>query len=95
MKCETCGGLSCTSLSSNMQGNITSYQDFTNISIVYFDKRFAEKKICAQWVPHCLTAEQEWKCLEIVTLLKQRFNVEGQAFLYQIVAINETWVRDY
>jgi len=41
-----------------------------------------KRKICAQWVPHYLTAEQKQKCLEIATLLKQRFNVEGQAFLY-------------
>jgi uncharacterized protein YeaC (DUF1315 family) len=41
-----------------------------------------------------LTAEQKQKCLEIAALLKQRFNVEGQAFLYQIVAIDETWVKD-
>ena len=40
-----------------------------------------KRKICAQWVAHCLTAEQEQKCLEIATLLKQRFNV-GQAPLY-------------
>jgi hypothetical protein len=31
-------------------------------------------KICARWVPHCLTAEQKQKRLEIATLLKQRFN---------------------
>ena len=54
-----------------------------------------KRKICAQWVPHCLTAEQKQKHLEIATLLKQRFNVEGQAFLYRTVAIDETWVRDF
>jgi hypothetical protein len=53
-----------------------------------------KRKICAQRVPHCLTAEQKKKCLEIATLLKQRFKVEGQAFLYQIVTIGETWVKD-
>jgi len=42
-----------------------------------------------------LTAEQKQKRLEIATLLKQRFNVEGQAFLYRTVAIDETWVRDF
>ena len=42
-----------------------------------------------------MTAEQKQKRLEIATLLKQRFNVEGQAFLYRIFAIDETWVRDY
>jgi hypothetical protein len=42
-----------------------------------------------------LTAEQKQKRLEIATLLKQRFNVEGQAFLYRTVCIGETWVRDF
>jgi hypothetical protein len=42
-----------------------------------------------------LTVEQKQKRLEIATLLKQRFNVEGQAFLYRIFAIDETWVRDF
>jgi len=42
-----------------------------------------------------LTAEQKQKRLDIATLLKQRFNVEGQAFLYLIVAIDETWVRNF
>jgi hypothetical protein len=49
-----------------------------------------KRKICARWVPHYLTAEQKQKFLEIVTLLKQTLNVEGQAFLYQIAAIDET-----
>jgi hypothetical protein len=42
-----------------------------------------------------LTAVQKQKRLEIATLLKQRFKVEGQAFLYQIVTIDETWVGDF
>ena len=33
-----------------------------------------KRKICARWVPHCLTAEQKQKSLEIATLWKQRFN---------------------
>ena len=93
-KCETCGGISCARSSSDVRGNITSCRDFTKISIPHFDKIFVEKN-CARWVPHCLTAEQKQKRLEIATLLKQRFNVEGQAFLYRIFAIDETWVRDY
>ncbi|PNF43538.1 hypothetical protein B7P43_G03937 [Cryptotermes secundus] len=52
-------------------------------------------KISARWVPRCLTAEQKQKRLDISTLLKQRFDVEGQAFLYQLVTIDETWVRDF
>ena len=47
------------------------------------------KEKFAQWVPHCLTAEQKEKGLEIATLLEQRFNAESEAFLYPIVVIDE------
>jgi hypothetical protein len=52
-----------------------------------------KREISAQWVPHCLTAERKQKRLDIATLLKQRFDVEGQAFLRRIVAVGEPWVR--
>jgi hypothetical protein len=41
-----------------------------------------KRKTCAQWVPHCLTAAEKQKCLDIATLLKQRFDGEDQAFLH-------------
>jgi len=56
---------------------------------------FQKRKICAWWVPHRLTAKQKQKHLETATLLKQRFNFEGQAFLYRIVAIDKIWVTDF
>ncbi|GFG28162.1 hypothetical protein Cfor_02588, partial [Coptotermes formosanus] len=49
-----------------------------------------KRKICAPWVPHCLAAEQKPKRLDIATLMKQRFYVEGGAFLRRIVAVDET-----
>jgi hypothetical protein len=42
-----------------------------------------------------LTAAQTQKRQQIATLLKHIFNVEVQAFLYRIVAIDETCVRDF
>jgi len=42
-----------------------------------------------------LTAERKQKRLEIAKLLKQRLNIEGQAFLYRNIAIAETWARDF
>jgi hypothetical protein len=53
-----------------------------------------KRKICARWVPHCLTAAQKQKRLDIATLVKQRFDVESYAFLRRIVAV-ETWVRSF
>jgi len=52
-------------------------------------------KIYARWFPHCLPAEQKQRSVEITTLLKQRFNVESQAFLCRIVAVDEMWVIDF
>jgi hypothetical protein len=52
-------------------------------------------KKSARWAPQCLTAEQKQTRLEIAALLKQRFNVEGQAFVYLIVTIDETWVTEF
>jgi len=34
------------------------------------------RKICARWIPRCLTAEQKQKRLEIATSLKQRFKLK-------------------
>ena len=48
-----------------------------------------------QWVPHCLTAEHKYFRLDIATLLKESFNIEDQAFLCRIVAIDETCIRDF
>jgi hypothetical protein len=42
-----------------------------------------------------LTAAEKQKCLDIATLLKQRFDGEDQAFLHWIVAVDETWVRSF
>ena len=54
-----------------------------------------KREIFARWIPHCLTAEQKQKRLDIATLLKERFYVEDQAFMRRIVAIDETWIRDF
>jgi predicted transcriptional regulator len=54
-----------------------------------------KRKNFARRVPHCLTAEEKQKRLDIATLLKQIFDVEGQAFLRRIVAVDETWVRSF
>jgi DNA-binding Lrp family transcriptional regulator len=58
-------------------------------------KDLQKRQIYARLIANCLNAEQKQKSLDIATLLKQRFNVEGQAFLYRVVAIDETWVRDF
>jgi hypothetical protein len=58
-------------------------------------KDLQKRQFCARWLPHCLTVEQKQKSLESATLMKQRFDIEGQAFLYRKVVIYETWVTDF
>jgi len=52
-------------------------------------------KICARWVPHCLTPEQRERRVAVATQLLDRFEREGEDFLKRIVAIDESWVRDF
>ena len=54
-----------------------------------------KRKISVQWVPHCLTAEQKQKRLDIAILLKERLNIEDQVFFSQIVAIDKKWIKDF
>ena len=54
-----------------------------------------KKKISAPWAPHCLTAEQKLKCLDMATKLKERFDVKDHAFLCRIVTIDETWIGNF
>ena len=59
--------------SSDVPRNTKSYRDSTNISILNLmtDLVLVSRKICG---PHCLTAEQAQKCLDMETLLKERFD---------------------
>jgi hypothetical protein len=41
----------------------------------------------SQGTTHCLTVDQKEKCMEIATLLKQRFNIEGQAFCIELLLL--------
>ena len=54
-----------------------------------------KRKIYTRLVPQCLSAEQKHKRLVIATLLKERFDVEDQAFFGRIFVIDETWIRKF
>lgn len=54
-----------------------------------------KRKICARWVPHCLNEEQRARRVEVATQLLNRYEAEGEGFLKRIVAIDETWIRDF
>ena len=77
----------CEELSRTAGAPATSEFCILTIDLIFF--------FFARWVPHCLTAEQKQKRLDIATLLNERFDVEDQAFLCRIVAIDGTWIRDF
>ena len=52
-------------------------------------KHLKTRKVWAWWVPHRLTSNQAERRLEVATHLLQ-FDLEGQDFLFRIVAIDET-----
>ena len=54
-----------------------------------------KRKISARWVPHQLTVEQKEARLHNSQQLLVRYENEGNDFLHGIIAIDETWIRDY
>jgi hypothetical protein len=52
-------------------------------------------RISARWVPYYLSEEQKFRRLEIAQQLLHRFLEEGNEFLQKVVAIDETWIRDF
>jgi hypothetical protein len=54
-----------------------------------------KRKVSAWWVPHKLSDEQKAQRKETATLLLSRFQQEGDPFLRRIVAIDQTWIRDF
>ena len=51
--------------------------------------------MCARWVPKELTEEHKRKCLDVCSQHLGRYREEGDNFLQQIVAVDETWVHHY
>ena len=58
-------------------------------------ERLHKRRIAARWVPHGLSEEQKCRRLETAQQLLHRFREEGNEFLQKVVAIDETWIRDF
>ena len=58
-------------------------------------ERLHKRQIAVRWVAHDLSEEQKCRCLEIAQQLLHRFREEGNEFLQKVVAIDETWIRDF
>jgi hypothetical protein len=54
-----------------------------------------KRKFTARWVPHELSKEQKAACKRIAEELLQCYETESEQFLNRIVAIDETWIRDF
>ena len=54
-----------------------------------------KRKIVARWVPHHLSDDQKTCRMTISAQHLARFRREGDLFLKRIVAIDESWMRDY
>ena len=57
--------------------------------------RLHKRRNAARWVPHDLSEEQKCRRLEIAQQSLHRFREEGNEFLQKVVAIDETWIRDF
>jgi transposase len=58
-------------------------------------ERLHKSQIAARLVPHDVSEEQKCRRLEIAQQLLHRFRKEGNEFLQNVVAIDETWIRDF
>jgi histone-lysine N-methyltransferase SETMAR len=58
-------------------------------------ERLHKRRIAARWVPHDLSQEQKCRRLETAQQLLHRFRREGNDILQKVVAISETWIRDF
>ena len=58
-------------------------------------ERLHRRRIAARWVPHDLSEEQKCQRLEIAQQLLDRFREEVNEFLQKVVAIVETWIRNF
>ncbi|KAL4083594.1 hypothetical protein QTP88_028910 [Uroleucon formosanum] len=54
-----------------------------------------KRKIAARWVPHFLSPEQKDTRKDICRELLSRYENEKETFLDRIIAIDETWIRDF
>jgi len=53
-----------------------------------------DRNVAANWVPHQLSEEQKAARKRVAEELLRRYEA-GEQFLNRIVAIDETWIRDF
>ena len=52
-------------------------------------------KIASRWIPYDLTANKKWLWYDAARTHLEHYEHEGEAFLWRIITIDETWARAY
>jgi len=60
-----------------------------------FTESLHKRLFAARWVPHDLSEEQKCRRFEIAQQLLHRVREEVNEFMLNVVAIDETWIRDF
>ena len=58
-------------------------------------KRLGMQKIASRWVPWDLTEAQRWLLYDAAQTHLQHYGHDGDAFLWHIIALDQTWARSY
>ena len=58
-------------------------------------KLLGMRKIASRWVPWDLTEAQRWLRNDAAQTHLQRYGRDGDAFLWRIIVLDETWARSY
>ena len=64
----------------------------SNGSAMVISDALGYSKVCARWIPRSLTTEHRSQRKAICSELLERFDAEGEAFLFRIVTGDETWL---
>ena len=54
-----------------------------------------KRKVATKWVPHQLSEERKAARKRVTEERLRRYEAEDEQFLNRIVAIDETWIRDF
>ena len=54
-----------------------------------------KRKVDAKWIPHQLSEEKKAARKRVAEELLRRYEAEGEQFLKLIVAVGETWIRNF
>jgi len=63
------------------------------ISLAILTNSLGKQRVCAKWIPHVLNDNQRTICVVLATTHLQCCRNEGNAFLYHILMVDESWMH--